>query len=323
MNADIRRGVFLKLFKKDSRGIAFSLDLLLALIPITIILGLVAANMGNIMYDTQDVVYRSSMERSAQDTSNALLKTSGNPYNWETLGASQLKSVGLAKYDNSNKLPLEYVLSTDKVGAIAPANVQSMLGSQYSYQLLITTLNGRTVRDLNSVGNTKTKEDATDVVAVERIVSISEFDIVTEFKNVKLLSSRPPTYSDYFLTNRAYLDAFDYYVYVENSDKVSTAQTSWVRINGVTGNNVAVPPSAFQSTPTLVRYIDPDVQRLKNGATLQQNSVEVSLTLRSAQLGDTASVYIIRVPKGTPIQDITPENIHGVKAKYVLYVWTR
>ena len=119
------------------------------------------------MFDTQDVVYRSSMERSAQDTSNALLKTSGTPYDWETRGASQVKSVGLAKYDSSNKLPLEYVLSTDKVGAITPANVQSMLGNQYSFQLLITTLKtGKTIRDLNSVGNTKTREDAPDVVAV-------------------------------------------------------------------------------------------------------------------------------------------------------------
>ena len=167
----------------------------------------------------------------------------------ETRGASQVKSVGLAKYDSSNKLPLEYVLSTDKVGAITPANVQSMLGNQYSFQLLITTLKtGKTIRDLNSVGNTKTREDAPDVVAVERIVSISEFDIVTEFKNIKLLS-RPPQYTGYFLTNRAYLDAFDYYVYIENADKVSSATTSWVEINGVSGNNRVVPSNAFQSTP--------------------------------------------------------------------------
>ncbi|MDD3754567.1 MAG: hypothetical protein PHQ17_08435 [Methanobacterium sp.] len=317
MNADNRRGVFLKLFKKDSRGIAFSLDLLLALIPITIILGLVAASMGNIMYDTQDVVYRSSMERSAQDTSNALLKTSGNPYNWETLGASQLKSVGLAKYDTSNKLPLEYVLSTDKVGAIAPANVQSMLGSQYSYQLLITTLKtGNIVRNLNSVDNTYTKETATDVVAVERIVSISEFDIVAELKNIRLTKS-PITLTEFFSTNRAYLDAFDYYVYVDNSDKVSSG---WVEINGVSGNSRVVPPNAFPSTPPLVRYIDPVVQQLKNGETLQENRIQ---TLLAGSPGDTMDVYVIRVPKGTPSQDINPENIHGVKAKYVLYVWTR
>jgi hypothetical protein len=280
-------------------------------------LGLVAANMGNIMFDTQDVVYRSSMERSAQDTSNALLKTSGTPYDWETRGASQVKSVGLAKYDSSNKLPLEYVLSTDKVGAITPANVQSMLGNQYSFQLLITTLKtGKTIRDLNSVGNTKTREDAPDVVAVERIVSISEFDIVAELKNIRLTKS-PITLTEYFPTNRAYLDAFDYYVYVDNSDKVSSG---WVEINGVTGNQRVVPTSEFPSSPPLIRYIDPVIQQLKNGETLQQNRIQTRL---AGSPGDTMNVYVIRVPKGTPSQDINPENIHGVKAKYVLYVWTR
>ncbi|HHT18597.1 MAG TPA: hypothetical protein GXZ72_03455 [Methanobacterium sp.] len=269
------------------------------------------------MFDTQDVVYRSSMERSAQDTSNALLKTSGTPYDWETRGASQVKSVGLAKYDSSNKLPLEYVLSTDKVGAITPANVQSMLGNQYSFQLLITTLKtGKTIRDLNSVGNTKTREDAPDVVAVERIVSISEFDIVAELKNIRLTKS-PITLTEYFPTNRAYLDAFDYYVYVDNSDKVSSG---WVEINGVTGNQRVVPTSEFPSSPPLIRYIDPVIQQLKNGETLQQNRIQTRL---AGSPGDTMNVYVIRVPKGTPSQDINPENIHGVKAKYVLYVWTR
>ena len=42
------------------------------------------------------------MERSAQDTSNALLKTSGTPYDW---GPGSSKICGLAKYDSSNKLP--------------------------------------------------------------------------------------------------------------------------------------------------------------------------------------------------------------------------
>ncbi len=72
------------------------------------------------MYETQDIVYRSAIERASQDTANALLKTSGDPYNWENLTSSQVRSVGLAKYDPTKKLPIEYVLSIDKVGAITP-----------------------------------------------------------------------------------------------------------------------------------------------------------------------------------------------------------
>ena len=42
-------GLFLR-FSRDSRGFAFSLDVLLALIPLTIILGMAVANMDNINY---------------------------------------------------------------------------------------------------------------------------------------------------------------------------------------------------------------------------------------------------------------------------------
>ncbi len=314
----------MKLLKKDSRGLAFSFDMLLALIPITLVLGLVAANMGNIMYDTQDLVYRSSAERAAQDTTNALLKTSGDPYNWEALSSSQVKSIGMAKYDPQNKLPREYVLSVDKVGAVTPSMVQNILGNQYSFQMLITTpvVGGdqRTIINMTSGGNTKTKDTASDVVAVERIVTISEFEIVAELYNVRL-TGQPITLTEYFPTNKAYLDVFDYYVYVDNADLVSSG---WAEINGVSGNERVIPTSAFPipagSPPYLVRKIDPVTHKLKNETDLQMNKIETRL---AGSPGDTADVYVIRVPKGTPIEKITPENVKGVKSKFVLYVWLR
>ena len=304
------------MFKRDSGGLALSLDLLLALIPITIILGLVAANMGNIMYETQDTIYRSSIERSAQDTANALLKTSGDPYNWEKLSASQVKSVGLAKYDNSSKLSKEYVLSVDKVGAVTPSRVQSLLGSQYGFYLNITTLNGSQIRNLTSENDTKNLNTASDVVTVERLVLISEFDIVAEFKNIRL-TSKPPTLTSYFPTNQAYLDAFDYYVYIEKSNFVSSG---WVEVNHVTGTNRAVGTNDPWNVPPLVKKIDPVIQKLYNETNLRDNIVQTQLR---GSPGDTASVYIIQVPKGTPIEKVSPAGAAGVRAKFRLHVWTR
>ncbi|MFZ0441196.1 MAG: hypothetical protein WAL81_00995, partial [Methanobacterium sp.] len=65
------------LLSKDSRGFALSLDLLLALIPITLLLGFVAADMDNLLYQMEDTVFRSSMDRSAGDAVSTLLETSG------------------------------------------------------------------------------------------------------------------------------------------------------------------------------------------------------------------------------------------------------
>ena len=72
------------ILSRDSRGFALSLDLLLAIIPITLLLGFVAADMDNLIYNMEDVVFRSSMDRTAGDAVNTLLETSGVPPNWET-----------------------------------------------------------------------------------------------------------------------------------------------------------------------------------------------------------------------------------------------
>ncbi len=69
-----------------------------------------------------------------------------------------------------------------------------------------------------------------------------------------------------------------------------------------------------------MRYIDPVTQKLKNETDLQLNMVQTRL---AGSPGDTADVYVIKVPKGTPIGNIKPENVHGVRAKFMLYAWSR
>lgn len=307
----------LKIIKGDSKGYALSLDLLLALIPITLMLGLVTANMGNIMYETQDTLYRSSNERVAADTANTLLKTSGDPYDWET-NPSSLKVVGLAKYDYNNHLTSEYVLTPQKVGALNSLAIHNILGSQYGFLLTITGVpSGNTIVNMTSSGSTNVNfNNASDVVKVERLVLVSAFDIVAEFKNIRLTRS-PATLTKYFPTNNAYLNMYDYYVYVDNSDSVSSG---FVEVNDVGGNDQIVKSNDFPSTPPLVREIDPVTQKLKNGTNLQSNKVETQLR---GSPGDTADVYVLQVPKGTPINLIDPYGPQRVRAMFNLYVWTK
>lgn len=307
----------LRIIKDDSKGYALSLDLLLALIPITLMLGLVTANMGNIMYEAQDTIYRSSNERVAADTVNTLLKTSGDPYDWETNPAS-VKVVGWAKYDYNNHLPMEYVLMPQKVVATNSSLIQNILGSNYGFYLNVRALEtDTTIINMTSSGSTNAKfNNASDVVKVERLVLVSAFDIVAEFKNVRLTST-PITLTQYFPTNKAYLEIYDYYVYVDNSDSVSSG---WVQVNDVTGVNRVVQTSDFPSDPPLVRYIDPAIQKLKNQTNLQSNKVQTRL---QGSKGDTADVYVIQVPKGTPIGLIDPYGPQRVRAMFNLYVWTK
>ena len=74
----LRGKKFLSLLSDDSRGFAISLDLLLALIPITLVIGFVASDMDNLLFQMEDTVFRSSMDRAAGDAIGTLLQTSGH-----------------------------------------------------------------------------------------------------------------------------------------------------------------------------------------------------------------------------------------------------
>ncbi len=73
-------GEYLKIIK-DKQGFVFSLDLLLALIPLTILFGTLVISMDNITYLSQSTIFQSSLERHASDVADALVETSGVPYN--------------------------------------------------------------------------------------------------------------------------------------------------------------------------------------------------------------------------------------------------
>jgi len=206
-----------------------------------------------------------------------------------------------------------------KVGASSPSLIQNLLGSQYGFLLTITSVpNGSTIVNMTSSGDTNANfNNASDVVKVERLVLVSAFDIVAEFHNIRLQKGGPITLEGNFPTSRTYLDMYDYYVYVDNSDLVSSV---FVEINDVGDNNQIVKPSDFPSTPPLVRKIDPVTQKLKNQTNLQSNKVETELR---GSPGDVADVYIIQVPKGTPEGLINPHGPQRVRAMFNLYVWTK
>ena len=117
INAHIHEfgGIKLGLLRKDSGGQIFSLDLLLALIPIALIIGMAAADMDNMLYLTQGAVFQSSTERAASDTVHALLETSGSPIDWEMTGNPRI--AGLAEYDQIKSVPVEGTVDAIKLGA--------------------------------------------------------------------------------------------------------------------------------------------------------------------------------------------------------------
>ncbi|WP_281774471.1 hypothetical protein [Methanobacterium formicicum] len=310
----------LRLFNRDSRGVALSLDILLALIPITILLGLVAADMGNIMYGTQDIIYRSSLERVSADTVNTLLQTSGDPYNWET-NPSNLKVVGLAQYDPNNKKPVEYTLSTKKMAllksSLGQQAVQNVMGDQYGFYITVSPTNSTDTIIWNLTSTGTPKESAKDVVKIERNVLYNVFDseAVASIKNAGHDSGKPRDYySEPFFTNQYDLEIYDYYVLIFN--------------RGVTSASVDINQYELMSENEFKGYdkysnwtkIIP-VNYLKAGTNPQENKLKLE---QVASKPDTRmDAYVVRVPKGTLPGTITANDALPKSYLFQFYAWTK
>lgn len=312
------------LLDRDSRGYALSLDLLLALIPLTILLGVVAADMDNMYYQMEDTVFRGSTERVAADTLDTLLETSGDPYNWEQSNTTP-PVAGLARYDLTKQMPIQNVLSPYKVGAVKSPYIQNLLGSEYGYFFSMSYLEtGTNVKNISSTPTITSADSITaeDVVRIERTVLYSEFEIVSEGINIRATGKSNPVSSppNVFMTNVAYNEAFDYWIYLESVGP-TTVTSGWVTINGYD----VVYPTDFRSGEVLVVKQIPIVDDkgntiLKNESNLLPNSVVLMI---EGSPTDKMNVYIIQVPKGTPESAVNPEGGNRQPCRVEFFVWLR
>jgi hypothetical protein len=299
----------LGLLSRDSRGFALSLDLLLAIIPLTLVLGFVAADMDNIFYQMEDTIYRGSMDRTAFDTMNTLLQTSGDPTTWELNGTTNI--AGLAVYDTKNG-PQEGTISSGKLAVLDNNRTQNIIGSNYNFNLTVKRIDNNQV--LKTLGSNYT--NVKDVVRVEKVAIYTESVVVSSAKDLRRFTGTPITYTSPpypFQTNTFYLQTYDYWVLIVNQGYNSAD----VNING---NNV-VDQHDFNGQATrfanITKQIDPSA--LKNLTALTDNIVTVRGT---SNPGDTLDIYIIQVPKGTPQQDITVDTITPKKVRVELFLWS-
>ncbi|MDD3984807.1 MAG: hypothetical protein PHY59_02715 [Methanobacterium sp.] len=87
----------------DGRGQVFTIDVMLALILLTVIIGISADAMniaGNKLYDYST---ETSLNRIANNIADILINTPGIPENWEDIKYSTYITPGLAKYEIGKK----------------------------------------------------------------------------------------------------------------------------------------------------------------------------------------------------------------------------
>jgi hypothetical protein len=290
--------------KDDSGGFAFSLDLLLALIPLTILLGMVAVNMGNILYLSENTIYQSSLQRVGSDAADALVETSGTPPDWEKNGT--LSVPGLARYDPMKNLSVKNYLAPLKIFAMNDTELQSLVGPGYGLYLNISISNGTPVKTWGTYNSS-----AANIVRIERIVLTSKLELVTSLEGAIRATGQPRVYTTTFPTDQHYLQSYEYWILVDNHGYKNAS----IDIN----SNIVVNTSEINQNVTTVRkIINPSF--LFNNTTLINNVVTVRA---QSDPGANMNVYVVAAFPGTPASDITLDNVQLRTSKLILYIWTR
>lgn len=294
----------------DSRGQIFSLDLLFALIPLVLVLGMVASDMDDVMYLVQDTVFRGSTERVAADTVNTLLVTSGQPVTWEQ--SANANVAGLAKYDYNKRKSLEGTISAAKLFLLQDSDIQKLVGNDYKFYMNVTLKDGTLIDSFGTYNSS-----AYDIVRIERVALYEKLDVVSELKDATRDPGIPEVYSsppDPFPTNQYYLDTYDYWVLVVNRGYDSVT----VEIN----NNVVVSPNNFQGHAT--RYANFTIPINETTLMHQTNMMNNNVVVRTpSNPHSEIDIYIIQAPRGMPQNQITLDAITPKECRVLFYLWTK
>jgi len=298
----------LPLLSDDSRGFAISLDLLLALIPITLILGFVAADMTNLIYQTGDTVFRSSMDRAAGDAVNTLLETSGTPTNWEVNGNPNI--VGLAQYNTNTNSSMQGTIDPVKLNAITAPEIQQLIGNDYNFNMTVSTVASSTL--IKFIGSSSS--NASNVIRVQRTVLTSKFKVVSELIGGQILYTggvrnyNAPSFQTTSFSNQTYT----YWIYFGNVVNFKSATVSInnnaININNLTnGNN----NNATQITSTFLNF---------NGTTPVNNTVSLNA---SGSFPSSMDFYIVQAPQGVTGNSINNNTVVPQYCNFVFYLWSK
>ncbi len=103
---------------EEIRGLVFSTDLMMALIIITVVLGVSADAMDSVVTKIQYSSYANSVDRMAVGAADMLIKNPGTPENWEELGNFNGVTPGLAHVNRVNSGLSQKILSLKKINSL-------------------------------------------------------------------------------------------------------------------------------------------------------------------------------------------------------------
>ncbi len=156
------------------RGQLFSYDLLFASVALVALLTLFLATTSTVAGQIGDAEVRADIGESAQNAANSLLRTPGDPSNWElyTINESGTVGLGLASAPgelDQMKVSAFFALANESADYNASLAVLGLTNQNYRYNASLKALNGTVLSALVAYPTTASAH----VASVERFARLN------------------------------------------------------------------------------------------------------------------------------------------------------
>lgn len=328
---------------EEKKGMVFSIDLMLALIIITILLGVSADTMDIMGWKIQDYSYTNSLERITIGAADMLIKNPGSPENWEELGDFNGITPGLADVDPVTMKARPNTLSVTKINCLKE-NYNVLMKDRVLPSYCNSTLSISPVdQSLESItmGNIRISA-STDVMVVNRSVLCNFFNTSTMVfidamkYNSSLLEQKYEGYecqhqdingkSDHFKVDyrnhkpgwacyhfrvtQDMLNSTDFYLM---TDPVQIKDSSAVWLIDCP-ENITEDVHFFPNTPVMVNGRISDFIGNKSTAVLWLH------VFSGGNPETTFNTYLAGFPKGTPIEKVKVQYLNPQPCYFVFKV---
>lgn len=329
-------------FLDDKSGQAFSMDLLLTLVVITVLIGVSADAVDSVSYKIQDYSFEHSLQRATMDTAENLIKTPGNPSNWEKVSGGRV-TPGLAEVDPETGRTVPGTLSIKKINRLKQEYDQLMptvLPDGSDSNIIVYPLNGLPPIEVH---NETPPASASDVAVANRTVLCSYMYMACK---LSMNAHNNPSWtrgveSGWETCPHAGLNASMKH---EGPD-FETGKPGWVCHHfNITQDDLNLTDFYVLTDPTDLTdgspkwIIDSPDKMKKNGENFISGPIPVNNEIKEL-LGDNKTAvlwlhvltsgfpdrsfdaYIVGVPKGTPSSNVRLDYINPQPAYFVLKVW--
>lgn len=233
----------------DRSGQVFTLDMFLALALTALVVSYSGLAIEQVRRQAEDYALRYSLERTANDAADVLVKTAGRPQNWwqdfnslETVGLTEndaggnpvLNEISLRKFEN-----LRQLCASGKWSAYpnAAQTVRNLFNNSENFEILL--IDEKTGENLWQpiyprwdVRPTSGAEKSLEVVVVKRLI-VTGVETENKIENIVHIK-QPERLKMYFTVDQGELDTRDWYVVLNRYLPPPPAQPEvkiWVNYN--------------------------------------------------------------------------------------------